>query len=296
MSINQFLDYITHEKRYSKHTTTAYNNDLTQFQDYCSSQYELEDILKSSHIQVRSWIVYMSQNDVGSKSINRKISSLKSFYKYFKRKGKIDQNPMSRIVAPKLKKRLPSYVREENLNSLLTTDLFSNDFSGIRDYTILELLYRTGMRRAELIAIKDSDIDYSNKTIKVTGKGNKQRMIPVQNNLLQICLDYLGHRNEFFASDIQTAFLLTDKGLPMYPKFVYNKVKHYLSAITSNDKKSPHVLRHSFATHLSNHGAELNAIKTLLGHSSLAATQIYTHNSVERLKKAHKQAHPRSEK
>ncbi len=296
MNIESFLDYITHERRYSKHTITSYENDLNQYRQYCQLQYELDDILLSTHIHVRSWIVHMSQNGIGAKSINRKISSLKSFFKYHKRKGNVQHSPMSRVVAPKLKKRLPSFVREENMNVLLTADLFTQDFSGIRDYTIIEILYRTGIRRAELISIQDADIDFSNKTLKVTGKGNKQRMIPLQDNLLQICRDYLTARDEEFETETHPAFLLTDKAKVMYPKYVYNKVTHYLGLITSNDKKSPHILRHSFATHLSNHGAELNAIKALLGHSSLAATQIYTHNSVERLKKAHKRAHPRSEK
>jgi len=296
MNIQCFIDYLTHEMRYSRHTITSYDNDLHQYREYCQHQYELEDILTSTHVHVRSWIVHMSQKGIGVKSINRKISTLKSYFKYHKRRGNVDHNPMSRIVAPKVKKRLPSYVREENLKTLLTSDQFTQDFSGVRDFTIIELLYRTGIRRAELILISDADIDFSNKTLKVTGKGNKQRLIPLQDNLLQICSDYMAAREKEFGLNSYPALMLTDKAKVMYPKFVYNKVTHYLSYITSGDKKSPHILRHSFATHLSDHGAELNAIKTLLGHSSLAATQIYTHNSIERLKKAHKQAHPRSEK
>lgn len=294
MLLRSFLNYIEYEKRYSKHTITSYKNDLEQFQTFLKQQYELDKIESANHMQVRSWIVHMMQNQMTSKTVNRKISSLKSFYKFHKKKGNVTTNPMQKIVSPKQNKRLPAYVREDKLSSLLTSDKFTPDFYGIRDLLILEILYQTGIRRSELISIQDKDVNISNRTLKVLGKGNKERLIPIKEELITLIRTYSGFKLELFPEIDHDFLLVTDKGQKMYPKYVYNKVKSYLEIITTSDKKSPHILRHSFATHLANRGAELNAIKSLLGHASLAATQIYTHNTIEKLKKAHNAAHPKA--
>lgn len=294
MFIDEFVNYLAFEKRYSKHTITSYKNDLLQFLGFLEQQYETSEIQLANHLQVRSWIVHMVQNDISNKSVNRKISTLKSFYKYHIKRGKIKRNPMQRIVTPKLNKRLPVYVREDRIKTLLESDSFPPDFSGLRDLLILEIFYQTGIRRSELISIKDLDFNKSAGILKVLGKGNKERLIPIRPKLFELVNDYKKSRDEQFDQTDFKTLLVTDKGLPLYPKYVYNKVTAYLALITTNDKKSPHILRHSFATHLANRGAELNAIKSLLGHSSLAATQIYTHNTIEKLKKAHSKAHPKS--
>lgn len=294
MYIDGFIDYLEFEKRYSIHTISSYKNDLMQFLAFLELQYETSEIHKANHLQVRSWIVHMVQNDISNKSINRKISTLKSFYKYHIKKGVIQLDPMQKIVSPKVSKRLPSYVREERIEALLTKDNFPEDFHGLRDLLILEIFYQTGIRRSELISIKDRDFDLSSGTLKVLGKGNKERLIPIQKTLFNLIKQYKEERNDHFESNQFETLLVTDKGVKLYPKYVYNKVTSYLALITTNDKKSPHILRHSFATHLANRGAELNAIKSLLGHSSLAATQIYTHNTIEKLKSTYRSAHPKA--
>lgn len=294
MYIDEFLNYLTFEKRYSQHTITSYKNDLIQFLRFLEQQYESSDIHLANHLQVRSWIVHMVQNEISNKSVNRKISTLKSFYKYHIKKGKIGSNPMQRIISPKMSKRLPAYVREDRIETLLQSDCFPPDFPGLRDLLILEIFYQTGIRRSELISIKDSDFNQSAGVLKVLGKGNKERLIPIQNKLFDLINEYKQSRNKHFEGTQFENLIVTDKGIRLYPKYVYNKVTSYLALITTNDKKSPHILRHSFATHLANRGAELNAIKSLLGHSSLAATQIYTHNTIEKLKSAHSSAHPKA--
>jgi len=294
MLLRSFLNYIEYEKRYSKHTIISYKNDLEQFQTFLKQQYELDKIESANHMQVRSWIVHMMQNQMTSKTVNRKISSLKSFYKFHKKKGNVTTNPMQKIVSPKQNKRLPAYVREDKLSTLLTSDNFTPDFYGIRDLLILEILYQTGIRRSELISIQQKDVNISNRTLKVMGKGNKERLIPIKEELITLIRSYSEFKSDLFSEIKHDFLLITDKGQKMYPKYVYNKVKSYLDIITTSDKKSPHILRHSFATHLANRGAELNAIKSLLGHASLAATQIYTHNTIEKLKRAHNAAHPKA--
>ena len=294
MYIDGFIDYLEFEKRYSNHTISSYKNDLMQFLAFLELQYETSEVHKANHLQVRSWIVHMVQNDISNKSINRKISTLKSFYKYHIKKGIIQLDPMQKIVSPKVSKRLPSYVREERIDALLSKENFPEDFHGLRDLLILEIFYQTGIRRSELISIKDRDFDLSSGTLKVLGKGNKERLIPIQKTLFNLIKQYKEERNDHFESNQYETLLVTDKGVKLYPKYVYNKVTAYLALITTNDKKSPHILRHSFATHLANRGAELNAIKSLLGHSSLAATQVYTHNTIEKLKSTYRSAHPKA--
>jgi len=290
---DSFLNYLQFEKRYSKHTIISYRNDLAQFVQYLKAHFESEDLLVVKHLHVRSWVVWMMENAVSPWSVNRKLSTLKSFYKFSKRKGALKINPTNKIVGPKVGKRLPKFVQEESMDKLLDHDQFSDHFIYQRDFLLLSLLYQTGIRRAELIHIKDIDINLAGKTLKVLGKGNKERIIPIHDEIIVLIQNYLKLREEFF-KEACAFFLVTDKGQKMYPKFVYNKVRSYLGKITTLEQKSPHVLRHSFATHLSNNGAELNAIKSLLGHSSLAATQIYTHNTIEKLKKVFQKAHPRA--
>ncbi len=289
-----FFNYLEFEKRYSYHTLISYKTDIDQFTNFLLSQFELEDLLIARHTHVRTWIVHMMQNDINAKSINRKISALKSFYNFLKKQGLIKKSPMLKVIAPKVGKRLPKYVESEQIQRLLTDELFEDGFSGDRDGLIIDLLYSTGIRRAELIGLKEKDVNFYNNNIKVYGKGSKERLIPVSKLLLDRISAYLNAKQEHF-DDVNKEFLLvTDSGKPLYPKFVFNKVKRYLSIVTTLDKKSPHILRHSFATHLANNGAELNAIKALLGHESLAATQVYTHNTIEQLKAVYKNAHPKA--
>lgn len=289
-----FFNYLEFEKRYSSHTLTSYRNDIEQFEGFLSIQFELQDFLLAKHTHVRTWIVHMMQNDISAKSINRKISSLKSFYNFLKKQELIKKSPMLKIIAPKVGKRLPKYVDSESIGQLLSPSLFEVGFAGERDALIIDLLYSTGMRRAELIGLKESDVNYYNNNIKVLGKGSKERLIPVTKALLNRIIAFTKIKEEEFGRLDHNHLLVTDSGKKLYPKYVYNKVKKYLSQVTTMDKKSPHILRHTFATHLANNGAELNAIKALLGHASLAATQIYTHNTIEQLKSVYKNAHPKA--
>jgi len=290
-SLSQFVDFLRYEKRYSENTVISYKSDLESFRQFMIVQYNFDSVLLIKHIHVRSWIVSMMQASYTPKSINRKISSLKSYFKYLKRKKEIKKNPMLKIVSPKVGKRLPEYVQESKMSELLNQPLEELEFSEMRDFLIVEMLYITGMRRSELINLKVSDIDFLNRQIKVLGKGNKERLIPIDDAFFAKIKDYLVLRK---FEEMDPNLFLTDKGKKMYEKLVYNIVKALLTTITSSKKKSPHVLRHSFATHLSNNGAELNAIKELLGHANLAATQIYAHNSIEQLKEVYKSAHPKA--
>lgn len=295
MDVKQsFFNYLEFEKRYSPHTLTSYRNDIEQFEGFLERQFELEDILIAKHTHIRTWIVHMMQNDITAKSINRKISSLKSFYNFVKKQELIKKSPMLKIIAPKVGKRLPKYVDSDSIDQLLSPSLFEDGFAGERDALIIDLLYSTGIRRAELINLKQSDVNFYNNNIKVLGKGSKERLIPVTKLLLDRISAYTALKEEQFQELDHNHLIVTDSGKKLYPKYVYNKVKKYLSRVTTMDKKSPHILRHTFATHLANNGAELNAIKALLGHASLAATQIYTHNTIEQLKSVYKKAHPKA--
>lgn len=287
-SINKFIDYLKYEKRYSENTIISYQSDLESFQSFMLVQYNFDSIKLIKHTHVRSWMVSMMQNNFSAKSVNRKISTLKSYFKYLKKIKELRINPMLKIVSPKIGKRLPEYIREQNIEQLLSVEYADLDSVQRRNLLIVEMLYLTGMRRTELINLKVSDIDFENKRIKVLGKGNKERLIPLNEVFLNRLKSFLSDRTE-----LQSDFLfLSDKGKKMYDKLVYNIVTALLGSITSSSKKSPHILRHSFATHLSNNGAELNAIKELLGHANLSATQIYTHNSIEKLKEVYHRSHP----
>lgn len=288
--ILRYIHRLTNEKRYSKHTTLAYQTDLNQFYDYC--EFCGEDILTITSSKIRLWIVSLLEDSISAKTINRKISTLKSFYKFLLREQVIDKNPMDVIISPKIEKRLPEFIDQAKLNLLLDSGPLEDEFEGVRDYLIIELLYFTGIRLSELISLKFQDIDFANYTIKVLGKRNKQRIIPISKKLVESINNYKKYRD----SIITTAdfLFITKKGNMLYPKLVYRVVYKYLSLATSNSKKSPHILRHTFATHMLNNGADLNAIKELLGHANLSATQVYTHNTFSKLKTIYKQAHPRA--
>ena len=288
--VNKFLEYLEFEKRYSKHTIVSYKTDLLQFDVYLSVLFEV-GIEEATHVMIRSWMVTLVESGISSRTINRKKSTLQVFYKYLKAKVLIKESPMKKVVAPKVEKRLPHYVKRQDMESLFSEVEFTNDFSGSRDRLILELFYSTGMRLSELVELKEGSV--LEDSIKVVGKRNKERMIPITGVMRGKIIDYIRFKRNDFPGSTQSLFV-TDKGEKLYQKFVYRKVKHYLSLVTSQSKKSPHVLRHTFATHMLDNGAELNGIKEMLGHASLSATQVYTHNSIEKLKNVYKQAHPRS--
>lgn len=293
MFIERFIRYLQFEKRFSTNTVIAYKKDLYQFSEFIASPES--DLHEISHQQVRSWIVSFMDQGMEPKSINRKISSLRSFYKFLQREGLINNSPMIHVKAPKIPKRLPVVITEQKMDTLLDAeDVFSDDFEGIRNRLILELLYGTGMRLAELVSLSDDDVNIYESQIKVLGKRNKERIIPISKVLTKLIVDYQVQKNKQRFSSKALSLIVTKEGKAAYPKFIYRIVHSILSLISTQDKKSPHILRHSFATTLLNRGADLNAIKELLGHSSLAATQIYTHNSVEKLKAVYKQAHPKA--
>ncbi|MFN3403384.1 MAG: tyrosine-type recombinase/integrase [Cytophagaceae bacterium] len=290
--IENFLKYISTEKRYSQHTFISYQNDLRQFSEFLKNQFQTDDLTLVTYSMIRDWIVLLMQENNTAKTVNRKVACLRSFYKYLKKQEIISKNPTDKIKSPKIKKTLPEFIPEENLVSLLDSIIFDNSPEGVRDKMIFELLYGTGIRLSELIGLKWEHINKHDRTIKVKGKGNKERIIPLNENILnQIDIYERARRGKMPAMEY---FITTDKGVKTYPVFIYRIVKKYLNNIRSIDKRSPHVLRHTFATHLLNKGADLNAIKELLGHSSLAATQVYTHNSLDKLKAIFEQAHPKA--
>ncbi|PSR55632.1 integrase [Adhaeribacter arboris] len=289
-----FFKYLQYEKRYSPHTLLSYKTDLGQFTDYLQTTYQITDAAEADFHIIRSWLVSLVQRDLDSRTINRKIACLRSYYKFLLREERIDKNPTLRIKPPKTAKKLPAFVPEEALNTLLDSFSFEDSFAGFRDKLILEFLYGTGMRLAELIGISHSDINLPGRTVKVLGKGNKERLIPLNDSLLTCLNAYLEKKKIEFPDNPTNRLLVTNKLLPLYPKFVYRTVKKYIGMITTSRHTHPHVLRHSFATHLLNKGADLNAIKDLLGHASLAATQVYTHTSIEKLKSIFDKAHPKA--
>jgi integrase/recombinase XerC len=293
-SIQPFLDHLKFQKRYSQHTITSYQNDLESFFDFISGQYGTIQLKEITPAINRTWLASLKQDDIASKSINRKISALKSFFKYQLRIGEISVSPMATIVSLKVNKRLPSFIEQKDMDTLFRHVEFPDTWDGKTDRLLLEIFYQTGIRLSELINLKSSHIDTSNSTIKVLGKGNKERVIPVSRDLLNEIANYIRVKNSTIEHPDATYILVNGKGKKLYPKYVYSVVHKYLGTVTTNERKSPHILRHSFATHLTNNGADINAVKELLGHSSLAATQIYTHNTIEKLKEIHKKAHPRS--
>ena len=297
---DKYIDYLRFEKRYSTHTILAYNTDLDDFSGFLSNQYDISDLLQADHTLIRSWLISLIDRKISTRSVNRKLSSIKSFYRYCQRQGLLTSNPMLKVVAPRTSKQLPVFLTHDNLENLLQNVAFEDSYEGTRDKMILTLFYATGIRRAELVQINISDLDLNSGTLKVTGKRNKERIVPIGEQVIIQTKEYLYERNRFLSENKAvtenncTSLFVTSKGLQAYPKLIYNIVHKHLSEIAYNHKLSPHVLRHTFATHMLDDGADLNAIKEILGHSSLAATQVYTHNTIEKLKTIYKQAHPRA--
>lgn len=293
-AIQDFVDYLKYQKRYSAHTVRSYHDDLTQFFDYLEMQFGTLGLSEIGHHYIRSWLAAMKEKNISSKSINRKISSLKSFFKYLVRTARIDQTPMAKVISPKVGRRLPDFIKMEDAAKLMDSLKNTDDWKGLNTKMLITLFYNTGMRLSELINLREDQIDFQRKQIKVLGKGNKERIIPVNGAILSDIREYVALKGKQFENHSVT-LLVTHKGEKMYPKYPYLIVKEFLTReVKTLTKKSPHILRHSFATHLSNNGADLNAIKELLGHSSLASTQVYTHNSIEKLKTVYKKAHPKA--
>jgi len=291
--IQSFIDYLRFEKRFSVHTVKAYTDDLSQFFSYVHIQYEIENPEAISTLLIRSWMASLAEQEMNPRSINRKLSCLRSFFDHARRTGKLQSNPAASIQVLKTAKRLPSYVEEGQMNDLLRHVEFPDDWNGKTERLVVEILYQTGIRVSELVNIRENHINQSLQSLKVLGKGNKERIIPLGKSLLEIISGYVSQKSYYLEGEGGGFLLENEKRKKMQTRQVYSIVKKYLSLVTTAEKKSPHVLRHSFATHLTNRGADLNAVKELLGHSSLAATQVYTHNSIEKLRDIHKKAHPK---
>lgn len=294
MSVESFLIYIEHEKRYSPHTVMAYRTDLLHFESFLGTSYEMKPE-EARHVHIRDYMVRLMEEKMGANSIGRKLSSLRSFYKFLYKRKVIAASPMSMIKAPKVPERLPVFVDDDKLDHLLDSgEFFDDTFPSVRDKMVIEVLFGTGMRLSELLGLKAGDLDFYEGSVKVLGKRKKERIIPVTKQLVSQLKAYIELKSlQNFNNKTEDLFV-TDKGAKVYPLFIYKIVNSYLTYVSTQDKKSPHVLRHSYATSLLNRGADLNAIKELLGHASLAATQVYTHNSIERLKTIYKQAHPKA--
>lgn len=290
--LSDFLQYLRFEKRYSPLTITAYQNDIEQFIIFCAGEFGITDAQLITHFHIRTWLAAQKDNALAARSLNRKISSLSSFYKYLLKNGHVAKNPTKQLHAQRLPERLPAYLKEKETEHLLEEMQFEEGFKGFTDRMICDLLYQTGMRRNELLQLKETDVEWSLAQIRVLGKGNKERLIPVNATTIHNLKDYITAKKQL--DHYNSEYLLnTAAGEKLYPGYVYRTVKAYLTQVTTLKKKSPHVLRHTFATHLLSKGANIQAIKDLLGHSSLAATQVYTHNNIERLKEIHKLNHPR---
>lgn len=287
--IDKFLDHLKFEKRYSKHTIRSYSNDLSKFDAYLNDFYDGVKFNSIESIHVRSYMVFLLENKLAKSSVARKISAVKSLFKFFLKQQMVSSSPVNLIETPKLEKRLPSFLKEDEIINLLKVIEFDDTFFGLRDKLLITLFYQTGIRLSEIIGLKNHSI--RTEEIKVVGKRNKERIIPLSNTTLLLIQEYKRIKDIEFPNS--SFFFITDKGNKMYEKFVYRKVNYYLSIVSSKHKKSPHILRHTFATHMLNNGADLNAIKELLGHENLSATQVYTHNTFQKLKSIHEQSHPR---
>ena len=290
--IVDFVDYLCAQKRVSQHTVTAYENDLKDFTTYLEKEFKVENIANVNHKIIRYWMAKLLDNGIKARSVNRKISTLKTYYKFLLKNEFVTKNPTLKIINPKTEKKLPEFAGEKEMENLFDNIRFANNLEGLRNRLIIALFYTTGIRRAELIGLSLNDVDVFSMQIKVLGKGNKQRTIPVTKELIDLCKNYLSLRAEH--KPTCNNVFITAKGKPIYERLVYNIVTKTLGHVTSQQKKSPHVLRHTFATHMLDNGADLNSIKEILGHANLSATQVYTHNSIEKLKKTFRQSHPRS--
>jgi len=291
--IDRFVQYLTIEKKYSPHTVDAYTSDLNQFVDWLKEEYKQTDLLLVKLSHIRAWLAAMVKDEKAATSVNRKASSIKRFYRYLKQRDFITQNPTVGLVAPKIPQRLPKTHDSDIFDILLQQHYFGKNFKGLRSKIVVEMLYETGMRLNELIHLEVNKIDLSERSIRVMGKGSKERMLVFSENLTETLLNYLEQRTQQFPETTEVYLLLTDKGKKAYPKLIHRILDKYLTLVTTSNHRNPHTVRHTFATALLNNGADLNAIKELLGHSSLAATQIYTHNSIEKLKEVYKKAHPK---
>ena len=290
-----FLEHLAKERRLSPHTLLAYRNDLEQFITYCEDIYSLTSVTGVRHLHIRAWVVSQMEAGQQPRTINRRLSCLKTWFKFLQKRQILDKDPMQKVIGPRTGKRLPVVVREPELNLLFEKIQFPAGYKGLFHRTILEVLYATGIRRSELTQLTQQDIDFGRSVIRIRGKGSKMRLTPMAAYLAELLHRFIKARNEEFPGTENQQLLLTPRGLPIRPEGVYAIVKRYLSMVSNEEQLSPHVLRHSFATHLSDHGADLNAIRELLGHSNLSATQIYMHNSIEKLKKVYDQAHPKGD-
>jgi len=296
MLLKAFLDYLLLEKKYSELTVNAYQKDITSFLSFLEEEEQSNTIIEVNYSQIRSWIVFLVEKNIANRSINRKISALNSFYKFLLKINEVDINPLAKHKALKVSKKVQIPFSEKEITTVLDQINHNQDFEGVRNKLIIELFYSTGIRRIELINITLKDVDVENKTIKILGKRNKERIIPLLPMVIESINSYILEKNKLEIIEDKAHLFLTKKGVKIYETLVYRIINDYFSKASSKVKKSPHILRHSFATHLLNQGAELNAVKELLGHSSLAATQVYTHNSIAELKKVYAKAHPRSKK
>ena len=287
-----FLEYLRAERRSSVHTLTAYRTDLDQFAAYLGFTYGIEDLAEVQTLHVRSWLASLRESGVSARSIQRKRSGLSTFYKYLRREGKVEKDPVIRTRSPKSEKRLPVFADQSSMDRMIEGMAWTDDFRGKRDRLMLTLLYESGIRLSELIGLKTSDVDLEKKVFRVLGKRNKERVLPLLEKTIEQLGSYIQERGKAYGHEVPE-LLLTDSGSKLYPKFVYRKVNSYLGRVSTLDKRSPHVLRHTFATHMLNNGAQLNTVKELLGHASLAATQVYTHNTIEKLKRVHSDNHPK---
>jgi len=293
-AIQAFIGHLQFGRRYSAHTVRAYTDDLGAFSSYIRKEFGSMGVAEIPPAVIRSWLAAMKDAGLSSRSVNRKISTLKSFYKYLIKTGLVEQSPMGAILSPKAGKRLPVFVEQKDMAELFAGVEFPDDWEGRTDRLMLQILYCTGMRLSELLGLREGQVDFGNRTIKVLGKGNKERVMPVDEPLLRAIAQYQEQKRMKLQDADREVLLVGPKGRKLYPKYIYRAVREYLARVTTIDQKSPHVLRHSFATHLMNAGAELNSVKELLGHASLAATQVYTHNSIEKLKDIYKKAHPKA--
>ena len=295
MKKDTFISYLRDEKRYSPHTIAAYVREVTFFAAFLQEQYELDDLAKATALHLRSWLVAGLEEGLSVRSIRRRFSSLRAWYRLMKRLGEIESDPLQRVVLPKEGRKLPTYLRAGEVERLLEADWKQIDsYGAMRDYTILFLLANMGLRRSEILQLRRADVDLKGRLLRIRGKGGKQRLLPLLPAWLEVLEHYLRLFEEAFGSRGNELFFLLDSGKPLYAKYVYRLVRRSVGAVSSTEKRSPHVLRHSFATHLLHEGADLNAVKELLGHSSLAATQVYTHHSIKRLKEVYSKAHPKS--